>query len=82
MGTITVQLEHCKVKALRADMIKGSVVLQFEAALDQQVLEAKRLLGILAFDESPVQITVTEEQMRLPLGASQQEKANAQADTD
>lgn len=66
MSAMTVSLEGCKVDAVRADMLKGQVKITFTTSLDEQMLEAKRLLAILAFDESLVDLTVTEQQMRLP----------------
>ncbi len=64
--TTTVKLTGCKIDALRADMLKSRVKVTFETYLDDEVLEAKRLLALLAVDESPVDITIIEQQMRLP----------------
>ena len=63
-----IELNFCYVKALRADMVKGSVTIQFEHAMDEQLMEAKRLLAILAYENSPVTLAITEHQPQLPFG--------------
>lgn len=65
-GTLSVQLTGCTISAVRADMLKSRVKITFETHLDDEMLEAKRLLAILAVDESPVDLTIVEQQMRLP----------------
>ena len=64
--TTTVKLTGCKVNALRADMLKSRVKVTFETYFDEEMLEAKRFLALLAVDESPVDLVITEQQMRLP----------------
>ena len=73
MSTLNVKLKGCKVFSVRADMLKGSVKITFEASLDEEMLEAKRALAILAFDESRVDLSVTEQQMRLPFKKQEEE---------
>jgi hypothetical protein len=63
----TIQLTGAKVAAIRADLLKSTVKLTFDIALDDQMLEAKRMLALLAVDASPVDLTIVEQQMRLPL---------------
>ncbi|HUV88976.1 MAG TPA: hypothetical protein VMY80_04925 [Anaerolineae bacterium] len=64
--TTIVRLTGCRVNAVRADMLKSRVKVTFETYLDDEMLEAKRLLALLAVDESPVDLVITEQQMRLP----------------
>ena len=66
MGNLKVELQGCMVDAIRADMLKNVVKITFETCLDDQVLEAKRTLALLAVDSSRVDLTVVEQQMRLP----------------
>ena len=61
-----VKLTGCTVNAVRADMLKSRVKVTFETYLDDEMLEAKRKLALLAVDESPVDLVITEQQMRLP----------------
>lgn len=62
-----IKLTGCRVGAIRADLLKNAVKVTFDAHLDEEMLSAKRLLAILAVDESPVDLVVTEQQMRLPV---------------
>lgn len=66
MGLVTVHLAGCIIKSVRADMLKGRATITLETYLDEAMLEAKRNLAILAVDESPVDLTIVEQQMRLP----------------
>ena len=71
MSAITVHLTGCIVKSVRADMLKNRATITMETYLDEEMMDAKRLLAILAVDESPVDLTIIEQQMRLPLHAAQ-----------
>lgn len=62
----TLKLIGCTVYSVRADMVKGRVKITFETPLDDQMILAKRTLAFLAVDNSPVDLTITEQQMRLP----------------
>ena len=50
-------------------MLKNAVSITFETTLDEQVMDAKQTLAELALAESPVDLTVTAQQMRLPFKA-------------
>ena len=71
MSTVTVHLTGCIVKSVRADMLKNRATITMETYLDEEMMDAKRLLAILAVDESPVDLIITEQQMRLPFHAAQ-----------
>ena len=57
----------CQVKSVRADLLAGQVKITFTATLDEEMLQLRRHLAILAFDDAPVTLTIQEHQMRLPL---------------
>lgn len=57
---ITIQLSGCIIKAVRADMLKGQATITLETYLDEAMLEAKRSLAVLAVDESPVELQITD----------------------
>ena len=62
---LTVTLDWCKIKSVRADMVAGTVRITFETALSTQFLKTKRHLALLAADKTPVSLTVEEQQLRL-----------------
>lgn len=64
--TETFKIEMCKVKTVRADLLAGDVKITFTARLDEEMLQLRRHLAILAFDEAPVTLTIKEHQLRLP----------------
>lgn len=59
-AAMSVTLTGCTVSGVRADLLKGRVKVTFDAALDDQMLEAKRILSWLAVDESAVDLEITE----------------------
>ena len=61
-----VKLKGARVKAVKADLLKNEVTLTFTVALDDQVMLAKRDLGIMEFEKQTVDLTVEEQQMKLP----------------
>lgn len=68
--TETIKLLGCTVAGVRADMVNGRVKITFDTHLDAQMMEARRTLAILAMDNSPVDLEITEQQLRLPFGVS------------
>ncbi len=64
--TDTLKIEMCQVKSVRADLLTGQVKITFTASLDEEMLQLRRHLAMLAFDEAPVTLTIKEHQMRLP----------------
>jgi hypothetical protein len=63
----SIKLTGAHVSAIRADLLKSRVKLTIDIALDDQMLDAKRMLAILAVDDSPLDLEISEQQMRLPL---------------
>lgn len=64
--TVPIKIEICHVKSIRADLLAGHVNITFRASLDEEMLAARPRLALLAFDNAPVTLTVSEHQMHLP----------------
>lgn len=62
-------ITHCLVASVRADLLKGRVKITFEATLDEEMLDAKRKLALLAMEEAPVDLTVVERSQQLRMVA-------------
>ena len=54
------------VKSIRADLLKSTVTLTFETYLDDQMMDNKRNLALLAVDQARIDLTIMEQQMKLP----------------
>jgi len=63
----TITLTGCTIKNLRADVLKGSATLTIETYLDLDLLRAKPVLSQIAAQSRRVDITITEQQLKLDL---------------
>jgi hypothetical protein len=66
MSPLRTKLSHARVKNIAANLITNRVKITFECYLDEEMLEAKRTLALLSVDEAPVDLVITELQMKLP----------------
>ena len=65
MAIGVVRLQGARVKAVKADLLKNEATLTFTVSLDDQMMEAKRDLGIMEFEKQTVNLIIEEQQMRL-----------------
>lgn len=61
------KLDRVYVKGVKADMVKGEVTLSFTMALDDQAIKARRLLTLLAIEETACGLTIDDHPQQMSL---------------
>ena len=62
----TIGLTGYTIKAVKADIAKGTATITLETNFDQEFLHHRLYLAMLAFDKLPVDVTLKTQQMTLP----------------
>ena len=62
---MNIDLPQARVRSIRADMVKGSVLITLEVGLDRDILRAKPELAALAIQEIPISVHIESDQPRL-----------------
>lgn len=59
-------LQKCFIKGIRADLLKGEVIISLGLRLDAETMAARRLLQIWADSESMVKVDISEQYPEMP----------------
>lgn len=62
----TINLAGYTVKAVKADIAKGTAAITLATNFDQEFLDLRLHLAMLAFEQMPVDVTVEIQEMNLP----------------
>jgi len=62
-----IQLQNCRLKSIRADLVGRIVRIVLETPLSEKLLLAEGLLQSLAIQDQPANVTITEQQEHLNL---------------
>lgn len=73
----TLNLSGLIVKAARADLLKSSVVISFEATISEETLAAREQLMFWQMDKAPINLVVvaSPRQVRIPLAERKETEA-------
>jgi hypothetical protein len=63
----SLELKNAYIKAVKADFLKGTIAVSFEFSLNEETLQARKRLCALADAEAPLDLTIAQKSLQLPL---------------